>query len=477
MKKQLIAILLLFSAVSASGATRIQFRLSRPFGILNFMRAASNDAHLSQTLVTYVHDHIPAADSALFYKAIRSFAAIELDNSYNFPEYPLARQKPRSLAGIINNAAIQSVSIDDFLSRIVGILPNEQWMKLKKAMIIAAPFYDEMMQPFDNAMRKQLHALEKYNTKTDDIFYRLKTFYGSTWSDDMPFTVSLFAIPGFKGNTTASPYSNSLALGVLTEERNHETRMGVAIHEICHVLYEEQPLKLQWKTDSVFMQSKSAYARYAYGYFDEALATACGNGWAYAQLAGSTDTGDWYDDTYINRFAKGIYADVKVYIDAGKKIDSSFVSRAINKFEQTFPDAIYEYANLLNSVNLYTDAAAHNDFNEVYSSLARYIRITSSNGSYPIADPQTQQQIDNADGTQLFIVYTAHEANYALLKKKFPQIKSLDPGKEGIASFYDNKKRPVVILNVKNIGRVALAARQLQKDRLMSPTQLFKPLQ
>jgi hypothetical protein len=476
MKRYALTLAVLLLVANTYGGSVVHFKISKPFCVLNFLRAAGNDAHVSRTLIAYVRRHVPTADSARFYKAVNSFMQIELDNSFTWTEYPTLRQKPKSLAAIINNAAIQCNSIEEFLNRTTGLLPNEQWQQLRNAMQTAAPVYEKMMSGYAAAMNNQLAALETYAEEADNIFYQLKKFYGSSWGDDIPFTVGLFGIPGAKGNTNAAPYSNSLALGVLTEETNHKERMGVAIHEICHVLYEEQPLKLQRRLDSVFAANKSAYARYAYGYLDEALATACGNGWAYAQLAGSLDTAAWYDDDYINRFAKALYSEVKRYIKAGKTLDKAFVNKAVLTFERTFPDAIYDYANLLNSVNLYTDAPTHDVFNDLYNSLSRHVRMTNSNASYPIADKETQDRIDNEEGTQLFIVHSNHAENFGVLKKKFPQIADLDAGKEGIASFYDNRKRPVIVINVRSTERVEEAAQKMMTIGKMNPNQLFYPL-
>ncbi len=477
MKKQLFAMLLLLLPIGVYAANRVQLKISKPFALITFLRAAGNEPHISTTLISYVRTHVSMSDSAKLYKAVRKFQRIGLENNFVFSEYPSNRQKPKSIADIINNAAIQSDNTEQFLNRIIGILPNEQWQQLREAMEIAEPVYEKIMQSYTAALQEQKSALEKYSERTDRIFYSLKTFYGSTWSNDIPFTISLFAIPGNKGNSTASPYSNSLALGVLTEEDEHEMRMGVAIHEICHVLYEEQPLKLQWVIDSSFAKSKSASAKYAYAYFDEALATACGNGWAYSQLSGNVDTGDWYNDIQINGFAKAIYPTVKKYIESGKKIDRAFIDKAISRFEKTFPNAQYEYSNLLNKVNLYTDAENHEQFSEVYAALSRHIRITSSSGSYPICDTQTVSQIPGAEGTQLFIIHTKHKANYQLLEKQFPQIKGLSPKEEGIVSFYDEKKRPVIILNAKDINRVEKVVLQMEKQHHIDTKILFTALQ
>ena len=476
MKRTILAILLLLPVVAVYSTERVRLKISKPFALLTFMRAGANDPHVSTTLADYVRSHVPRLDSVRFYKAVYRFEMLELENSMVFSEYPEARQKPRSLAGMLNNAAIRSNTVDEFLGSIVGIIPNERWMALKTSLAVVEPLYDRIMQPYDENLYKQQHALEAYSQTTDAIFTKLKRFYGSTWSNDMPFTISLFAIPGSKGNSTAAPYSNTLALGVLTEEKEHEMRMGVAIHEICHVLYEEQALKLQWALDSVFVKSKSVYAPYAYAYFDEALATACGNGWAYRKLAGREDTGEWYNDDYNNRFAKALYPMVRSYIVEGRTRDRSFVKKAIAVFEKTFPHAPYEYASVLNSVHFYTDATEHAQYESIYNSVARHMRITSCYGSYPIADKQSAEQLSSAGGTQLLVVHTNHTANWEVLKREFPQMAGLDPDDDGIISFIDNKRRPVIVVNVHGIGLLDDAIARMKAQGYINTDRKFTPL-
>jgi len=467
MKRVLLLVIMLSVCNVARTQQMVSFRFSRPFALLTFMRAAAKDAHVSSTLSSYILAGISPADSAGFFSNVRQFKRIPLGGSFTYPDYPTARQKPRSVEELVNIAAIQSQSTAAFFERIVGVLPNEDLQSLRKCINNAELFYDRLMSPHENALRVQLQALRKYSKRTDIIFNKLKQFYGSTWSNEMPFTVSLYPIPGRTGNTTASPYSNSLALAVLTEEEDHDMRMGVAIHEICHMLYQEQPLKKQWSIDAIFSHNRSRYARYAYNYFDEALATACGNGWSYKQLHGSIDTGDWYADKHINGFGKALYPMVENYINADKQIDSVFIERAIETFSKTFPQAPFEFENLLNSVNIYTDAAEHSVYSEIFADVARNFRLTNANGSYPISDPQALQQMKTADGTILCIVHTDHLANYKVLGGVFPEVKDAEASKEGIAMFFDAANRPVILINVSNRSKIEKAILMLQQQRVM----------
>jgi len=295
MKKQATLFLFMLLSSCAMAGERVQFKISKPFCLMVFMRAAGGDASLSRTLEEYIPAHISRHDSARFNRLVREFSTINFGPGYSFADRPEHRMRPKQLSDLVSNAAIQSNDLQEFMSRITGMFSNEDWQKLRNVLAAAEPYYDEMLQqPYGKIMEQQLRALEQNAKRADDIFYKLKTFYGSVWSNDMPFIIGIYTIPGDRGYTTASPHSNCLALGVLTEEHVYEERISVALHEMCHVLYDEQPLKQQRKLDSAFLQSRSPAALFAYNYFDEALATACGNGWVYSVLTDSLDKGAWY---------------------------------------------------------------------------------------------------------------------------------------------------------------------------------------
>ena len=476
--KKVLTFLLFIAAVQCNAGPLVRFRISKPVCLLTFLQAATGDPRMSRTYGAYVLKSIPKEDADKFAVALSNFLSIGFDLSYSFPYYPDTRIRPKSTQRLISIAAVQSESTEDFLQRIIGILPNEQWLKLKNAFSIAEPIYDKaIFQPNKKATLHQLAELEKYSSRANDIFDKLKHFYGSTWTSDIPFTISIYPIPGSKGNTTATPHSNSIILAVLTEEPDHAMRMSVAIHEQCHILFEEQPLATQLRIDSVFSSSRSDFSKYAYGYLDEGLATACGNAWAYKQLTGKEDTTAWYDDAYIDGFAHALYPLVTEYMDAGRQMDKAFVQKAIKLFEQRFPRAIYSYENLLNIVNIYTDAADQQEFNSVTGILQHFFRITGSNSSYPVSDPQTLAAMDHATGTQLFIIHTNHDENYKLLKSKFPQMKNANPHREGLTSFFDNKERPIIIINVSDISRIAKGVAQMDDAKEIDYSRFFQPLE
>lgn len=464
--------LLIAVAVQLNAQPLIHFKISRPLSILAFLKTASGSGDMSRTLATYIGDNTAGEDKVKFSKIIDNYRSLGLDYSYTIPGYPESRPRPRTTMDLLIIAAVQARDEADFMQRIIGLLPNETWLQLGAVMKDASPFYDRMLgRPYAAAMNAQLGQLQKYNTRLDGIFSKLSHFYGSTWSKDIPFTVAIYPVPGKRGNTTATPHSNSLVLAVLTEEKNYDIRVSVAVHEICHVLYGEQPMDLQLAMDKWFAANKNPNAVYAGNYIDEALATACGNGWAYKELSGKEDTTPWYDNEYINAFAHAIYPMVKEYISANRQLGSAFVQRAITLFSNRFPAAYKNYQNLMNKVNIYTDAETQQDFGNINGVIRKYYRVTSSYGSYPIAE--SMQQLEQATGTQFFLVYKDHTANYKLLYDKFPELKKYTPQQEGVISFFDKDKRAVIIVNVKNKSRIDAGMMRMAKAKEMNETQVF----
>lgn len=458
-----------FIAINASAHSLITFKVSKPVCLLTFLQTASGNGNMSRTLMQVIDKNIAGDDAKTLDALVTQFRQLDLYHTYTIPGYPQSRQRPRTTLDLLIIAAVQSADMEAFSNRIIGILPNEISQKLVNVLKAADPIYERTIAKDAAAgLTHQLNALYTYETKLNGIFNSLTTFYGSTWTQAMPFTVAIYPVPGSSGNTTATPHSNSLVVAVLTGEKDMDMRVAVAVHEICHVLYAEQSIALQQDMDRWFTSSKDPNSVYAANYLDEALATACGNAWAYRQLSKKEDTGEWYDNEYINKYAHAIYPLVTEYINAGRSIDSMFVSKTIAIFSTQFPDAYLNYANLLNVVHFYTDAADKAEFDEINEKMAGYYKVSRSYRSMPVAE--SMPHLDEATGTQFFIIHTDHQATYTLLGSRFPELKGMDPEEEGIITFFDQQHRPVIIMNVKNKSRIAKGFETMVRQKAMKAT-------
>src|ERR1700735_5574044 len=131
-------------------------------------------------------------------------------------------------------------------------------------------------------------------------------FYGTSWDDSIPFEVALYPLPNARG-FTAEAFINDAVSAVPTNEKEYNGLLSIMLHEIFHMIYNEQPLKMKQDISNWFVTNSSRCSNYAYWLMNEAFATVLGNGYVYAKLNGKVDTGAWYNQPYINAMAKKMY--------------------------------------------------------------------------------------------------------------------------------------------------------------------------
>ena len=450
MHKLFFLICMLFAGTAFSQNT-IQFKVSKPYCVYNFMETAIGSGGTSSTLRDFMWQKTDK--DAAFQELCERYSRIRLHYDFTRDEYPANRRQTRSTIDLITIALVQASDLKEFGERIMGILPNNSQQELLDVLKRAEVLYNEVIwKEYEQKVLDQANALRVYSERASALFLAFRKFYNSSWSTEMPFIVTLYPIPGRSGSTSATPHANSLCVGVLTDEKDHVGRMGVVLHEICHVLYDEQPAEFQHQLDSYFEANASPFSKYTRYFFDEGLATVLGNGFAGKSMSGILDSTDWYNNPYINGFAKAIYPLVERYLEAGKGIDSVFVNEAIVVFEKTFPRSAADYGILMNNVSIYSDSETQQERDAVRKAISGSFQVTGSMLSSPITDPVSLELMSTGKNTQVIIVEKNHKANMRELTKVFPQIKGMVNKKTDesyMLSFYDAAKRPVIIINVK----------------------------
>jgi hypothetical protein len=469
----LASLCLAFQTAFSQSPISFQFKISKPYCIFNFLETANHSSRASSTLQRFIAEK--TKDDQVFSKLVSDFGQIRLDYQFKRDELPSNRRQSRSTYDLIDIALVNSSTIVEFRDRIIGVLPNNELQKLIQVIQDAEVYYDRLIWKDNEAkLINQRTALEKYTQQCSESFTVINRFYNSCWIPEVPFVVALYPIPGRSGNSTATPHANSLCVGVLTDETDHVGRIGVVLHEMCHVLYDEQPSEFQHKLESYFAESKSPYSQFAYNFFDEGLATALGNGWAYKSLSGELDPNPWYDNEYINGFGKALYPLIEEYIANNKQIDQEFVNKAIDLFAAAFPNSITDYGILLNRVSIYNDADTGPEIDEVMNLIGSYFQMTSSNFSSPILDPTAQEYLKTVNQTQLIIVDRNHEANIKGLKKIFPELSKVKFTPNKTLSFFDSKKRPIIILYVTDKANLDLLLKEMFTKKYFDQTKIIQ---
>lgn len=426
-------------------ASELQFQTSKVLGVYNFLETASGAMGTSQSLRAYIVEK--ASENEQIKDLASQFAGINLNYNYQWESLPRSRHSFRSTHDMILKAAALARDIDDFSDRIFGLLPVPDHNLLLELMRKTEPIYEEWIwNAHSDDIEKQRERMTAFGEPISKAFDKLRQFYNSEWSEGEAFKVVIYPIPGKGGHATASPHSNVLVVGVFTGEDDLESRAGVIVHEMCHVLYDSQGAQFQSALESWFDNSPSPYARLAKTYFDEGMATACGNGWAFKQLTGAVEKGSWYNNDYIDRFGHATYALVEEYLSEGRQLDKSFVDKAIALFEQEFPGAYLQLNAVLNNFNLYSDAVNADERKLHGNLLMDRFEVFGYSFSTPIDNPTSLQKLETDAGVHVLIIDRNVEGNTALLRNTFPELKTLEIKGSGILDFVDAKGRPVIAI-------------------------------
>ncbi len=463
---------LAFSLLSFSQEI-VQLTFSKPFALLKFFETAKGGHGISGTFRKQIDSSKVLQDKA-FRDLVKTYRSLELDYTWSKQFYPEKRKHTTSTWDLLCIASISSNTNDDFFNRIIGILPNDDYLKLKQVFTKGDPFYNAFMfTKNETAINTKLQELKTLSPKLNELFDKFKLFYGSCWEKTMPFHLTIYPIFGKRGATTATPHANSLEMGFLLEDKNNDDMASVGVHEMCHVLFEEQPLWIQQQLDSAFNKPSDKFAQLAYRYIDEALATSLGNGYAYKYLAGKLDTANWYNDTYINLYAKALYPLTTQYVDEHQQIDKAFVLKAIDIFKHTFPDALYDIDAAMMTSDSYFEDDVTEVIDEMRNKLYSTFRIAMSSTYIPFNDKDAQESLKTSEQAQLVVIHKNQVQNLALLKAHFKNLKDLPKQKNMLITFIDKNSRPIMIIVAENQTKAIEGLKLLKDQKKIDPKRLW----
>ena len=469
----LVLILIHISFISTDADPLVKFKISRPYCVFNFLETCKGVYGTSEALKEYIEAHT-ATDSS-FKQLINDYKSLYLETTFFRESFPETRPSYRSVKDFLIMAAVQSNDIPTFKKQIVGMLHNTDAQLLISLMERADIYYEKIIwEQHGKAAIRQLKNLQKYQSAANDAFLALSRFYNSSWANDMPFTVALTPVPGKKGGTAATPHANVLCADFLTEETNYIGRMAIVLHEICHVLYAEQSRKVQFDLESFFFKSTSPYANVAHNFFDEGLATACGNGWSYQLLAGKADTSGWYSDPYIDGFGHALFPLVSQYLKENKSVDSSFVIEAIRLFGEKFPKSPQDYGIQFNHLTMYSDEERIPDRNQIKQNIYEQFAVSWLNFSTPIRGAESMAFLKESGGTQFIIVDRNHEEVFSALKSTLLDLANIpyNLDEKFVINYYDTSKRLIVIAKIDE-GETGNLFKVLKEKQYMDTSQPY----
>lgn len=382
-----------------------------------------------------------------FKNIILKFDSLSMDYSYEFEEFPNGSKIPMQTIDILKKNLIETENLKDFKIRSTGIVTNKTLNELTDIITVFEPVYNELIySPNKEKFEKQLTAITAYSNenKIDDYFETGLVFYNSSWDNSIPFKIAFYPLPNSQG-FTAQAFNNNFISAIQTNLKDYKDLFSVMLHEIFHILYNEQSLEVKIEIDKNFAENKSKSSNYAYQLLNEVLATSLGNGYVFEKLDGKIDTGDWYNVKYINLMAKQIYPLVTEYISKRKPIDKNFIDYYIKQYEENFPNWINELDNIM--TYRYVLSENEKDFDIIDQ---KYRYRSSANYESEITQ-STIDKMKKSKLTKLIIISKNNKEKLILIKRGFKELNNskLNAEKEFNYKILLEDKSQLIIINQK----------------------------
>lgn len=470
MKIRLIALMLITSGF-LHAQDFFKYKISKPYCILNFMETAIGSPGTSSTLKKFIDEK--TATDAGFNTLCENFSKITLHYNISRDGFPESRNQNGSTYNILAMNAVNAKDLADFKIKCMGLLPLNDNQKLFAVLSEAEKVYDQIIwNVYRKDLEKQRDSLAKFTKFNTETFSAFAAFYQTSWTNDIPLQVAIYPIPGKTGSTTATPHVNSLCVGVLTNETDYVSRNGVVLHEMCHILFNEQSAEVQNNIEGYFTKNPSPYAKIAYSFLDESLATALGNGWTYKKSTGKEDETNWYNNTTIDGFAKAMYPAINQYLDAKKPIDQEFVNQAITAFADKFPKSLYDYEIGMNGLMLYTE---FEDNKIIRTDLRKQFRVAGLSISSPVLHSYSLESMNSSTVSQMFIINQNHQEIISKLKEIFPEISNFNyAGKAENLAFIDKKGRTVIMMFLADMNELKPQLQKMKEAHYFDPKVLIQ---
>ena len=202
---------------------------------------------------------------------------------------------------------------------------------------------------------------------------------------------------------------------------------------------------------------------------EEALATVAGE-WIYARQKGRPESGEWYFDDYIDRYAKALYPLMTGYVERGQTIDSAFVNQAVGLFDQTFPQAATSYVNLFRNVLYWTNAE---DFQATVQPFQDRFRSNFTYSTTPILNSaKALSRAQSGEVLPVILVTREHAATLRYLRENLPALRKqrLRPEQSFVLTA-SGPNGPLILVNVHDPAQLTAAAKLLEQQGQLNPKQ------
>ena len=441
-----------------SQATKFSVKFSESLAVFKFIQSLTQSAPPNPYSRLFTAS---AFNTEQNQKLIHQFEDIPLNYSYEFPTFP--HKNAADIASLLKQNMVLTESLHEFKDRSIGLIPLDHLNQIITLIQTFTPIYKQLVFDSSRAVfQNQLIQIEQLlvSNNIPSYFELAKKFYRSSWDSSLAFYIVFYPLPNSQG-FTATAYNNFAESAIPASLTNYNAVLSVLLHEMAHILCDEEPAEFQVQLREWFDQHPSKYSGFARALLQESWATAVGNGYFAEKLSGKLNAGSWYNFKYISTMAKALYPKVKEYMDDGRGIDHDFVNHYIKIYEDSFSHWVREMPNLMSSRDVISETKAD------FDTLDRTYRYWNNKNYYYNFSLESFEKLKKGF-TKFIIIASDNKDKLKIVKKNFPELKDWQPDvkKDFTCLKFLSDKSALVIIN---LVKLTLS------EQLKKPIEIIEP--
>lgn len=338
---------------------KVEAVASKTACLLNFIIAIAGSSEYGPMIKAYYEKHHKVSDKDK-----------ELLNNYYNVSFNYQRKQSLRPDGprldpnqTLEVLSVQSANEKEFLENASHRLSPADYAVVKQCFQHFGPIYEKLIwNKCKERLTEQVNSTNAFikEKQIDTMLSTINIVMGNTHPQDLPLKIALIPIP-YKAekNTKDIHYLahtiDSVQLVEVLDNENMNGRYVIIFHELCHSILTNQA-NLQKQFFALGYKGALAYEQ-----LHEALPVALSSGWYSKKTTGKT-ANFWYEDKYIETYAKDLYPLLKAYLDKDHPLDSKFVENAVAILWKLYPEAQFNTSlNLRHFILLTNDRVVTKD--------------------------------------------------------------------------------------------------------------------
>ena len=339
-----------------TSSVKIEFNISEPLGLLRFVNGISKQSDEGQSYYDFfiLHHKLNKEDKEL----LRRYQRLQKSDA----EFEIPSGRKLSLHQRLTAAACSTKSFEDFFKEASQFCKNDEFDTLQVVMNHFRPVYEQLIwKPLSPQLNKDLAWFRTNEQAYTRLLATVALLFQSSAGREQPLKASLVPVPtevkkeGNGFHFISSAFSENLDLAVVqsveivpadtiagfndprvNNNRSLEDNDGL-IHELVHMLWAFRSPEFKKALLAAFEKSGR---QFNYDLLNESQAAAI-QAWFYRQVRGKDKSGRWYDNSYVDRYAKALLPILQEYVSADGSATvinaDDYAQKAMKAFDTTFP--------------------------------------------------------------------------------------------------------------------------------------------